>query len=81
MGKRSGVPPVMRGVLGWSWERLAISVHGLRERRRRLSNSLHNSALRNRQTLLLHGDDPRAVHQQILRADLVGVACIPRYFL
>lgn len=63
MGKWTGVPHVMRGVLSRSRKRLAVSVHGLRERRRRLPDPLYSGALRNRQTLLLHGDDPWAIHQ------------------
>lgn len=80
MEERSGISYVLCGILCRSWERLAISLYSLPERRRCFSHPLHNRTLHHRQTLLLHGDDPRTIHQQLLRPNLVRVAFIPRYF-
>lgn len=79
MEERSGVSHVLRGILCRSRECLAISVYSLREWRRCFSHPLHSGTLHHRQTLLLHGDDSRTIHQQLLRSNLVRVAFIPRY--
>lgn len=63
MGKRAGVSHVLRGVLGRPWKCLAVSVYGLREWRWCLPDPLHSGTFRDRQTLLLYGDDSWPVHQ------------------
>ena len=62
MGKYIGISHVLRSVLGRTRERLTISIHGLQEWQRSLPNSLHISALYNRQIFLLHEDGSRTVY-------------------
>jgi len=49
---------------------MAISVHGLRERRRRLSDTVHHHFNRRRKTVLFAGDDLRTILQPIILEDL-----------
>jgi len=79
MEKRAGVPDVLRCVLRWLRQYLEIPVYGLRERRWCLPHPVHSSALHNRQALLLHGNGPRTVHQQILPPSMVRVTRVSRY--
>lgn len=81
MGKRVAVSYVLRGIFRRPRQRLAISVHGVRERRRRLPDSLRSGPLHYRQAFLLYGDDSGTVHQPVLRTDMVRLARVPRYFL
>jgi len=79
MEKRAGVPDVLRRVLRWLRQCLEIPVHRLRERRRCLPHPVPSGALRNRQALLLHGNGPGTVHQQVLPPSVVRVTRVSRY--
>jgi len=53
---------------------LAIPVHGLRERRRRIPHPLRDPAVPSGETVLLSGDDHRTVLRQFVRQSLGHIA-------
>lgn len=79
MGQQSGIPDVLRGVLGWPGQRLAVSIHCVRERGRCVSDTLHRRVIHHWEACLLLGDAHGAVQQQVLHWSVVHVACFQRY--
>lgn len=72
MGKRIGISDVLyRNVCGIG-KHLAVSVHGLREWRRRFFDSLHNSITSHWETALLHGNGFRSILESRQRENVRG---------
>ena len=55
-------------------QRVAFPVHGLPERRRGFSHSVHHRPAAHRQTALLHGNGPRTVLRQRIRQSLAHLS-------
>jgi len=58
---------------------LAISVHSLRERRRRFPHPLRDSVIPSGETVLLSGDDYRTILRQFVRQSLEHIAGLRWY--
>jgi hypothetical protein len=77
MGKRSGILDVLCGHVGGPGQHMALPVHGLRERRRRLPHPLHHHPDRDRSPFVLHGDDAGPVLEPRQRALLQVAFALP----
>ena len=70
MGQRPGIPALLHRNVHRAGQRLALPVHRVRERRRRLPHTLHHHPDRCRQAVLPPRDDTRTVLQQVDNQDL-----------
>lgn len=78
MGKRPGIPAVLHRHVGRPRQRLAVPVHSLRKRRRRLPDTVHYHPIRRRKTVLSTGDGARPILQSFSREDLELIARVQR---
>lgn len=78
MGERQGIPAVLHRHVRRSRQYMAISVHGVRKRRRRLPDTIHYCPDRRGKAVLPAGDDPGAILQPVSREDLGPRAGIQR---
>lgn len=62
----------------WSRKYLEISLHCLREWRRRFSDPIHHSSNVNRQTNLLPRDGFRAIHKQRISESIISNSSVKR---
>lgn len=74
MEQQRGVSHVVHRRVGRFRQYLAIPVHGLRERRWRLSHTLRDFAFSGGKAILLSRDDHRTVFRQFIRQSLEHVA-------
>lgn len=63
MGQRAGVFDVLHCDVRGAGEHLAVSLYGLRERRRRLSDTVHHSSCHHWEADVLYGDGFGAIYQ------------------